>query len=158
MFLILGNYWLMFAWGEGWKSERHSWTSFGQFAKVANPMEAKWPSFQSDPNSKPSFLLVWDAVSLQELRSHYGSSIDRVKPYFEAAATFRCASERVHATGHQSHEKIRLWRVFFSQTVLFSSFFLSEIFWTQSWTVWMVTSVSWIRTNTDQIWPNDRKW
>jgi len=37
----------------------------------------------------------WSRV-YEELRSHYGSSIDRVKPYFEAAATFRCASERVH--------------------------------------------------------------
>mmetsp|Transcript_80654 Transcript_80654/g.127416 ORF Transcript_80654/g.127416 Transcript_80654/m.127416 type:complete len:306 (+) Transcript_80654:86-1003(+) len=36
----------------------------------------------------------WSRV-YEELRSHYGSSIDRVKPYFEAAATFRSASERV---------------------------------------------------------------
>eukprot|EP00438_Fugacium_kawagutii_P018400 Skav220288 [mRNA] locus=scaffold915:120249:123378:+ [translate_table: standard] len=38
-----------------------------------------------------------DKSSRDELRSHYGSSIDRVKPYFEAAATFRSASERVQA-------------------------------------------------------------
>lgn len=39
---------------------------------------------------------------IQELRSHYGSSIDRVKPYFEAAATFRSASERVQVPRHAS--------------------------------------------------------
>ncbi|CAE7335579.1 sh3bp5l, partial [Symbiodinium necroappetens] len=36
----------------------------------------------------------WSRV-YEELRAHYGASIDRVKPYFEAAQTFRYASERV---------------------------------------------------------------
>ena len=33
----------------------------------------------------------------QELRSHYGQNFERVKPYFEASAAFRSASERVQA-------------------------------------------------------------
>ncbi|CAJ1372197.1 unnamed protein product [Effrenium voratum] len=31
----------------------------------------------------------------EELRSHYGQNFERVKPYFEASAAFRSASERV---------------------------------------------------------------
>ena len=49
---------------------------------------------QKNPWSMGTGVQQWQQW-IQELRSHYGSSIDRVKPYFEAAATFRSASERV---------------------------------------------------------------